>query len=200
MKRLQLNKLSLKNLATPLLVLSLAVGCTGLFGGRVSAVSIGLIHNSGPNDGDTTSTSVSGNANTNVLNTWQLDASTFPSTCTLSDVKSIIVTSSYSKSQSPSQEINPYQDGGFIFVGESSGGTLAPWGTISSPSGDIMGSPYVGGISRDYTIWGGATVTTVPIAIGGTWSSSVAPTANFVIAAMQIQPILALNIIFQERL
>jgi hypothetical protein len=186
MNRLHLvrSKLSLKGLLGPLLTLSLVLGVVGLFGGSVSAVSVGLIHASGPNDGDTTSTSVGGNANTNILNTWQLDASTFPSACTLSDVRSMTVISNYSKSQSPSPEINPYQDGGFIFIGESSGGPIAPWGTISSPSGDIMGAPYTGGISRDYTIWGGAAVTTVPMSIGGAWSSSVAPTANFVIAVM----------------
>jgi hypothetical protein len=173
-----------KNLVKPLLFLSSIACIIGLFGSSAVAANVGLVHVSGPNDGDTTSTSISGDGNTNVLNAWQLDVSTFPPACTLSDVNSMTVTSSYSKSQSPSSEINPSQDGGFIFVGESSGGSWTPWGTISSPSGEIMGSPYTGGISRDYTIWGGATVTTIPISIGGIWSSSVAPTANFVIAVM----------------
>ncbi len=68
MKKFQLNKqkLNLKTLTTPLLALSLMAGCAGLFGGNVSAVSVGLIHASGPNDGDTTSTSVGSNANTRI--------------------------------------------------------------------------------------------------------------------------------------
>jgi hypothetical protein len=40
MKRISLHKLSFKNLATPLLALSLVAGCAGLFGGSVGAASV----------------------------------------------------------------------------------------------------------------------------------------------------------------
>ena len=43
MKKLQLNKLSLKNLTTPLLALSLIAGCVGIFGGSAFAASTSFL-------------------------------------------------------------------------------------------------------------------------------------------------------------
>ena len=190
MKKLQLNKLSLKNLTTPLLALSLSLGCIGLFGGSVRAVSVGLSHNSTAtanaaavfggafsigafptgSGGTTTATFSNSGPQSHMIDVYDI---AIPSTC-LPDVLSIKLNSTYITSPAPL----PFDEGlgGFVSIGDFTGSPTF-WGVATPASGHLghPSGPTTVVFTGHSTTTGESSVDPSDMVVDATWSGS-APT------------------------